>query len=330
MTAIKTSGNALIVLINDILDLAKVDAGKMKFEKKAFNVKELISDIFYLFEATCSAKNLALTKQYDAKLPKFLIGDSVRLRQILVNLLSNAIKFTTAGKITLTIKQLKENSKTTTIEFTVIDTGIGIPKDKLSHIFENFEQASSEISQLYGGTGLGLAIVKQLVEQQGGKLIVKSVEEKGSTFGFKMDFEKFTQENAVISTNPVKKVGALKDIKILVAEDITLNQRLIQIILEGFGFQCDIAQNGKIAVQKLKENEYDIILMDILMPEMNGFEATDYIRTTMKSKIPIIALTADVLTVDIQNSKGIGMNDYISKPIEENLLYEKIINLLSN
>ncbi len=329
MKAIKSSGNTLIVLINDILDLAKVDAGKMKFEKKAFNINKLIADLFYLFEATCSAKNLVLKKQYDTKIPKFIVGDSVRLRQILMNLLSNAIKFTTVGKIILSVKLLKENSKTTTIEFTVLDTGIGIVEDKLSHIFENFEQVSTEISQIYGGTGLGLAIVKQLVEQQGGTLIVKSEEGTGSTFGFTMDFEKFTQEIPVIAENSVKKVDSLKDIKILVAEDITLNQRLIQIILEGFGFQCDIAANGKIAVQKLKDNKYDIVLMDILMPEMNGFEATDYIRNTMKSKIPIIALTADVLTVDIQNSKRLGMNDYISKPIEENLLYEKIMKQLT-
>jgi len=328
ITAIKSSGDALIVLINDILDLAKVDAGKMTFEKKGFNLFESISEISYLFESKCSEKNLLFEKQYDTKLPEFIVGDSMRLRQIILNLISNAIKFTWVGKIILSVRLIKENSKKTTIEFTLIDTGIGIPKNRLTHIFDNFEQASTETSKLYGGTGLGLAIVKQLVEQQGGTLIVKSEEGKGSTFGFIMDFEKFTDKIPREIENNIIKVDGLKNVKVLVAEDIKLNQLLIKIILKGFGFQCDIVANGKIAIEKLKENKYDIVLMDILMPEMNGFEATDYIRNTMKSKIPIIALTADVTSIDVQKSKTLGMNDYIPKPIEEKLLYEKIMNQL--
>jgi two-component system CheB/CheR fusion protein len=328
ITAIKSSGNALIVLINDILDLAKVDAGKMTFDKKNFNIFESIADIFYLFESKCSEKNLILEKQYDTRIPKFIVGDSMRLRQIILNLISNAIKFTEQGKIILSVQMLKEDSEKTTIEFTLTDTGIGIPKNKLTHIFDNFEQASTEISRLYGGTGLGLAIVKQLVEHQGGTLIVKSEEGKGSTFGFIMDFEKFSAETPAETENIYNTIEGLESTKILVAEDVPLNQLLIKIILEEFGFQCDIAENGKVAIEKLKENSYDIVLMDILMPEMNGFEATDYIRNTMNSKIPIIALTADVTTVDVQKSKIVGMNDYISKPIDEKLLYTKIIKQL--
>lgn len=328
ITAIKSSGSALIVLINDILDLAKVDAGKMTFDKKNFNIYESIADIFYLFESKCSEKNLILEQQYDTRIPKYIVGDSLRLRQIILNLISNAIKFTAKGKIILSVQMLKEDSEKTTIEFTLTDTGIGIPKNKLTHIFDNFEQASTEISRLYGGTGLGLAIVKQLVEHQGGTLIVKSEEGKGSTFGFIMDFEKFSAETPAETENIYNTIEGLESTKILVAEDVPLNQLLIKIILEEFGFQCDIAENGKVAIEKLKENSYDIVLMDILMPEMNGFEATDYIRNTMNSKIPIIALTADVTTVDVQKSKNVGMNDYISKPIDEKLLYEKIIKQL--
>jgi two-component system CheB/CheR fusion protein len=181
---------------------------------------------------------------------------------------------------------------------------------------------------LYGGTGLGLAIVKQLVEHQGGSLIVKSEEGKGSTFGFIMDFDKFCADTTIETESIVDTIEEVENVKILVAEDVPLNQLLIKIILEEFGFQCDIAENGKVAIQKLKENSYDIILMDILMPEMNGIEATDYIRNTMNSQIPIIALTADVTTVDVQKSKTVGMNDYISKPIDEKLLYDKIIKQL--
>lgn len=328
ITAIKTSGSALIVLINDILDLAKVDAGKMRFEKKQFNIFEAITDIFYLFESKCSEKNLKLEKQYDTKIPEFIVGDCMRLRQILLNLISNAIKFTAKGKIILSVQLLNEDSEKATIEFTLTDTGIGIPKNKLIHIFDNFEQVSTEISRLYGGTGLGLAIVKQLVEHQGGTLIIKSEEGKGSTFGFIMDFDKFCVEAPAEVENSHHTIEGLENIKILVAEDVPLNQLLIKIILEGFGFQCDIAENGKVAIKKLEENSYDIVLMDILMPEMNGFEATDYIRNTMNSKIPIIALTADVTTVDVQKSKTVGMNDYISKPIDEKLLYNKIIKQL--
>ncbi|PZX92073.1 hypothetical protein DOS84_17380 [Flavobacterium aquariorum] len=328
ITAIKSSGSALIVLINDILDLAKVDAGKMTFEKERFNIFESIADILYLFESKCLEKNLKLEQQYDKRIPEYIVGDSMRLRQIILNLISNAIKFTAKGKIILSVQMLKEDSEKTTIEFTLTDTGIGIAKNKLAHIFDNFEQASTEISRLYGGTGLGLAIVKQLVEHQDGTLIVKSTEGKGSTFGFVMDFDKFCVEAPAEEENIHNTIDGLENIRILVAEDMPLNQLLIKIILEEFGFKCDIASNGKVAIEKLKENNYDIVLMDILMPEMSGFEATDYIRNTMNSKIPIIALTADVTTVDVQKSKTIGMNDYISKPIDEKLLYDKIIKQL--
>jgi two-component system CheB/CheR fusion protein len=328
INAIKSSGSALIVLINDILDLAKVDAGKMTFEKKTFNIFESIADIFYLFQSKCLEKNLKFEHEYDSRIPDFIVGDCLRLRQIILNLISNAIKFTEKGTIILSVKLLQEDEEKMTIEFTLADTGIGIPKNKLSHIFDNFEQASTEISKLYGGTGLGLAIVKKLVEHQGGTLIVKSEEGKGSTFGFVMDFEKFCTEVPAATENIIHNIEGIENIKVLVAEDIPLNQLLIRIILEEFGFQCDIAENGKVAIKKLKENSYDIVLMDILMPEMNGFEATDYIRNTMNSKIPIIALTADVTTVDVQKSKNVGMNDYISKPIDEKLLYDKIIKQL--
>ena len=328
INAIKTSGNALVILINDILDLAKVDAGKMTFDKKPFNVLECVADMLYLFESKCSEKKIELEKHYDATIPEYVVGDCMRLRQIVLNLISNAIKFTHEGKITMSIQMLKEDLEKMTIEFMITDTGIGIPKNKLEHVFDNFEQASNETSKLYGGTGLGLAIVKQLVELQGGTLIVKSEEGKGSTFGFILDFEKNITKITPVKEHLHDLQASLKNVKVLVAEDVPLNQLLIKIILEEFGFQCDVVENGKIAIQKLQEKKYDIVLMDILMPEMNGFEATDYIRNKMNSKIPIIALTADVTTVDVEKSKAVGMNDYISKPIDEKLLYNKIIKQL--
>ncbi|WP_310559833.1 CheR family methyltransferase [Flavobacterium sp.] len=327
--AIKKSGESLIILINDILDLAKVDSGKMIFSQKPFSLEELILDVFCLFEPKCLEKVVEFKKMYDATIPKTLVGDVVRLRQIVLNLISNAIKFTSQGGITLSISIAKEDAREITLEFTVSDTGIGIPENRLSHIFNNFEQASAEISEQYGGTGLGLSIVKKLVELQGGSLFVKSKVGEGSTFGFLMSFsktdEKMSEEPALI----LRTGNELGNIKVLVAEDIALNQLLIKIILNDFGFECEIAENGKIVIEKLNESHYDIILMDLQMPIMNGFETTDHIRNTMKSQIPIIALTADVTSLDIEKSQNIGMNDYISKPIDEELLYSKILSQLN-
>lgn len=334
INAIKVSGDALIILINDILDLAKVNAGKMTFENNQFNLPVSISTMLNLFEAKFKEKNLELIKEYDENIPKFLMGDAIRLRQIILNLVSNALKFTSEGTITMSFRMLKENSENATIEFTIIDTGIGIPENRLENIFNNFEQAHIETNNSYGGTGLGLAIVKQLIELQGGKVFVKSKMGKGSTFGFVLSFDKVISE----TTNEISGEALLvqhyplsdspKDVKVLVVEDVVLNQLLIKIILADFGFELDIAGNGKIAIEKLKEHKYDIILMDLHMPEMNGFQTTAYIRNQMNSNIPIIALTADVTSMDVDNCKIVGMNDYISKPIDEALLYSKMIKHL--
>ena len=327
LTAIKMSGDALIVLINDILDLAKVDSGKMSFEAIPFKLELSISAMLHLFETKIQEKNLELVREYDKNIPEVLVGDSVRLHQIILNLVSNAVKFTTKGKITVNVRLVSENSEEATIEFSVSDTGIGIPENKLDHIFENFHQASSGTSRLYGGTGLGLAIVKQLVEPQGGTIHVESKVQEGSTFSFTLTFKK-TNEEVNLEIEPEEIDKEIRTIRILVVEDIPLNQLLMKTILDDLGFERDIAENGKIAIEKLKNNSYDIILMDLQMPEMNGFEATEYIRNTMKSKIPIIALTADVTTVDLTKCKAIGMNDYVSKPVNEKLLYHKIISLI--
>jgi PAS domain S-box-containing protein len=327
LTAIKISGDALIVLINDILDLAKVDAGKMTFEETPFKMSLSISAMLHLFETKIQEKNLELIKEYDNRIPEVLVGDPVRLHQIILNLVSNAVKFTTKGKITVSIRLLEEDHEKVTIEFAVSDTGIGITKNKIEKVFENFQQATSGTSRLYGGTGLGLAIVKQLVEGQHGSISVKSTIGEGSTFSFILTFRK-TKEEAVLVTEIEELDTEIKNAKVLVVEDIPLNQLLMRTVLDDFGFELDIADNGKIAIEKLNKKSYDIILMDLQMPEMNGFEATEYIRKKMKSNIPIIALTADVTTVDLAKCKAVGMNDYIAKPIDERLLYNKIIGLI--
>jgi PAS domain S-box-containing protein len=327
LTAIKMSGDALIVLINDILDLAKVDAGKMTFEQTPFKMASSISAMMHMFEPKIREKNLELVKEYDDRIPEVLVGDPVRLHQIILNLLSNAVKFTTHGKITVSVKLVDEDEEAVSIEFAVTDTGIGIEENKIGKIFENFQQASSRTSRLYGGTGLGLSIVKQLVEPQGGTICVKSKVDEGSVFSFILSFQK---TNAVVDAElEISELDiTIKKIKVLVVEDIALNQLLMKTLLDDFGFEQDIAANGKIAIEKIQAGSFDVILMDLQMPEMNGFEATEYIRKILNSNIPIIALTADVTTVDLAKCKAVGMNDYIAKPVDERILYSKIAGLV--
>jgi PAS domain S-box-containing protein len=329
LTAIKISGDALIVLINDILDLAKVDAGKMTFEEIPFKLASSISSMLHLFETKIQEKNLKLLIEYDKKIPKVLVGDPVRLHQIILNLVSNAVKFTTRGTITVSVCLLDEDDEKAKVNFSISDTGIGIQENKIANIFDNFQQATSGTSRIYGGTGLGLAIVKQLVEQQDGITNVKSKVDEGSTFSFSLSFKKTKAEAEDI--NEVMEFDTeIKNIKILVVEDMVLNQLLMKTLLDDFGFECDITANGKIAIEKLKQKSYNIILMDLQMPEMNGFEATEYIRNIMHSNTPIIALTADVTTVDLAKCRAVGMNDYIAKPLDERLLYSKIISLVKS
>lgn len=327
LTAIKMSGDALIVLINDILDLAKVDAGKMSFEQTPFKMAASIAAMLHVFEIKILEKNLHFIKEYDARIPEILLGDSVRLHQIILNLVSNAVKFTAKGHITVSVRLVEETPDLATIEFSVADTGIGISDSKIDKIFENFQQASSSTARIFGGTGLGLAIVKQLVEHQGGTILVKSKVDLGSTFSFVLTFQK-TDIVSELDTEIVELDPQIRNIKVLVVEDMALNQLLMKTLLDDFGFDRDIASNGKIAIEKLQLKSYDIILMDLQMPEMNGFEATEYIRTKLNSKIPIIALTADVTTVDLAKCRAVGMNDYIAKPVDERILYSKIIGLV--
>ncbi len=327
ISAIKMSGDALILLIDDILDLAKVDAGKMTFEQMPFKMATSISAMLHLFETKIQERNLDLVIAFDNAIPEVLVGDCVRLHQIILNLVSNAVKFTNNGKITVSVNLFSEDAENVTVKFDVADTGIGIADEKLEKIFENFQQASSGTARLYGGTGLGLAIVKQLVEAQGGTITVQSKLDEGSVFSFLLTYQK-TNETTPIVADIVELETEIKNIKVLVVEDIPLNQLLMKTILDDFGFEIDIAENGRVAVEKTALNTYDIILMDLQMPEMNGFEATEYIRNTLHLEMPIIALTADVTTVDLKKCMAVGMNDYIAKPVDDQLLYSKMLTAL--
>ncbi|MCE3294717.1 MAG: sensor hybrid histidine kinase [Crocinitomicaceae bacterium] len=332
INAIKMSGDALLVIINDILDLAKVDAGRMVFEKIPFSVLDSVCGTIHLMDGKIREKNLTLVKDYAEAIPEMLVGDPVRLRQIILNLLSNAVKFTEKGTITVRVGVVGQGPEKVRLKFAVEDTGIGIPEDKLEHVFDSFEQASRDTARLYGGTGLGLAIVKKFVELQGGEIVVESSMGKGTCMSFELDFEKTTllfEESEMNSPFNGYDLETTKSIRVLVVEDVFLNQLLVKIMLTDFGFDFDIVENGRLAIEKLQEEEYDVILMDLQMPEMNGFEATAYIRVQLKSDIPIIALTADVTSVDTDKSQAAGMNDYISKPIDEKLLYRKIMKYVN-
>ena len=334
VNAIKKSGDVLLVLINDILDLAKVDAGRMTFENKPFKLADTVSAMLHLFELQLKEKNIAVVKDFDNRIPEVLSGDPVRLHQVILNLMSNAVKFTKEGTISIGVKLQQEEGEKVTIEFSVADTGIGIAENKLGLLFESFQQAHKWGGQYFGGTGLGLSIAKKLVEAQGGSMGVKSELSVGSVFSFTLSFQKTSESPEIAMEEEWMQGNANQHCKILLVEDNALNQLLIKTLMVDFGFELDVVDNGKLAIEKITSNQqnsvkgYDIILMDLLMPEMDGFETSVYIRNELQLDIPIIALTANITSSGGRKCIEVGMNDYISKPIDEKLLFRKIIHWL--
>ena len=335
MDAIKTSSDILLVLINDILDLAKIEAGKMTLEETELKVVDFINSISATFELRFEEKGLNVTQQYDKRIPKLLLGDPVRITQILFNLIDNAIKFTEkGGNIGISVNLLEQNEEKAFIEIIVSDTGKGISEDELVHIFEPFVQSSKNIARQYGGTGLGLSIVKRLADLMGGTVSIQSEFKKGTSLTFILPLKKTTateiaSKRIVDNTDKIEWLGKLK---VLIVEDNLINQLLAKTILRKFGFETASAENGKIAIDLLEKNNYDIILMDLMMPKMNGWEATQHIRNKMqppKSTIPIIALSADVTKASLDKCAEVGMDDYLSKPFNQNDLLNKIIQLVN-
>jgi PAS domain S-box-containing protein len=328
---IKSAGENLLTIINDILDISKIEAGMMTFEENNFSVKETFRLLSGMLMEKAKEKNLELVFTCDIDVPEVLIGDQTRLTQIIINLTGNAIKFTQVGKIEVKVKLLKNENNQILLEFTIKDTGIGIPEDKLEHIFERFRQAESHTTRKYGGTGLGLSIAKQLVELQGGTLQVMSTFKVGSVFSFCIPYKKSTQ--AQVTPELIEKKHNMEDLsklKILVVEDNKLNIKLIMSLFSENSLRLQVAENGNMCLEKLKENHFDIILMDMEMPGMNGYEAATIIRKDLKNNIPIIAMTANAMAGERERCLSLGMNDYISKPINANLLFEKISDLTLN
>lgn len=329
LQAIKNSSENLLVIINDILDLSKLQAGKMDLEHIAFRISEPIEQVFDTLRFKAEEKGLVFHYTIGKNVPEIIIGDSARLIQILLNLCSNAIKFTHKGNVHLQID--KQADTDCTLLFTITDTGIGIPENKLDRLFGDFQQVDAGISRRYGGTGLGLSISKQLVELQEGKIEVKSTEGVGSEFSFSIPY-KLPDKQQIEKLGPKQKLNyaALRGLKVLVAEDNEFNQIVINDTIETLIPEAtiDIADNGKKAIEKLQQNAYDLILMDSQMPEMDGLEATRYIRQNMrddKKSIPIIALTASVLQTDIQRCMDAGMNAYVPKPFTRENLFRTMM-----
>lgn len=330
LKAIKSSGDTLLVVINDILDLSKMEAGKMTFEEIPFRLEHLINSLIDLFSPKIKEKNLEMHCWIDPGIPTYLIGDPVRLNQVLMNLVSNAVKFTQNGYVELSAKLKSANEEHVQLEISVKDTGRGIPQDKMSSLFLDFTQVSADITRHYGGTGLGLAITKRLVELQGGRIKVKSKASVGSTFTFMLRFKKCNSEVSIEEEDIIEEYSSseLEHLRVLVVEDNPVNQLLAEKLLSDWKCIVEMAGNGKEAVEKLQEMQFDAIMMDIKMPEMDGYEATDYIRKNLPPPvclIPIIAVTAHAATWESEKCIAAGMNDYISKPFNSRELYRKLV-----
>ncbi len=330
LKTIRASGNALLSIINDILDFSKIEAGKLELEKINFNLRDIIDETMCLLSEQVRERSLILGCYIDSDLPVFVNGDPGRLRQILMNLLSNAVKFTRHGKITIRVKLKSQDENSLLLYFAVEDTGIGIPDEKLKLIFTAFSQADATTTRKFGGTGLGLTISKQLVELMGGKIGVESELGKGSKFYFTAVFGRSKSKIDIMDKNLLRdkaKSSATTEVKklpkfsahILVAEDNPTNQIVAQGLLEIMGCSVDIVDNGKEALNAVKNNKYDIIFMDCQMPEMDGYKATAEIRKISKD-IPIIALTANAMKGDKDKCISSGMNDYLPKPFDKNQL----------
>ncbi len=333
---IKRSVNNLLVIINDILDFSKIKAGKLAIEKIDFRLKDVLDNVKGIFDHRVKKKALLLQVTTDPAIPDTLRGDPYRLNQVLINLIGNAVKFTEQGSVNVHVALAGQTPETVSLQFSVTDTGIGIPESSLPYIFEHFSQGGLDISRRYGGTGLGLAISHRLLQLQGGNISVQSTEGVGSAFSFGLSYE---YDITVDATAPAPAVsGVLADYsqclagkRFLVAEDNEVNQQLVEHVLRRGGGEVQIAGNGELAIRYLRQGgNYDLIIMDLQMPVMDGYAATQYIRNELRLSIPIIAMTATALIGEQVRCFEVGMNDYMTKPFEFTDLYKRIISLLEN
>jgi signal transduction histidine kinase/DNA-binding response OmpR family regulator len=332
LQTLKFSSENLLVLINDILDLSKIEAGKMIFEETDFDLKELVNNLKNSLNYKAEEKNVKLNVRMDKLLPEMLVGDPVRLAQVLNNLMSNAVKFTEKGSVTIDVMLESDEGETLKINFAIVDTGIGISKDKLEYIFENFTQENTDITRRFGGTGLGLAITKRLLELQNSQIYVESSFGKGSVFYFTLAFKKSLKEKIVPAKGITDYANLdLSHVRLLLVEDNEINQLVATKFLKQLSIKPDYAINGLVALEKVKTKDYDLILMDLQMPEMGGYEATKAIRDLggKYAHIPIIAVTAAVILDTRNRALAAGITDFTAKPINPNELFQKILKHVS-
>ena len=333
---LKFSANNLLALVNDVLDFNKIEAGKVVFENIKFNLPDLIQNVCGGLKLKAEEKELAFKVSVDPVLrDKVLIGDPTRLSQIVFNLISNAIKFTPSGTVWVTVKVLEDRHNIVNVRFSIKDTGIGIEKENLAMIFEPFTQESITTTRQYGGTGLGLAIVKRLLELQHLHMDVITQPGEGSEFAFSMEFTVSTEVvPSPLAPNPLQvplQVDSMSNLRVLIAEDNMVNVMLMKKLFSKWGISPTIAENGERAIEMVQYGNFDIILMDLQMPVLNGFDAAMEIRKMRdpkKANIPIIALTASALSDIKERVFNSGMNDYVSKPFKPDELKEKMQNLV--
>jgi PAS domain S-box-containing protein len=332
--SIKYSSDHLLSVINDVLDFSKLEAGRVQIDKTEFDLHNLVRESAQTINFKAKEKGIAVNISLGAEVPRILIGDPSRLRQILLNLIGNAIKFTIEGHIDIDVKPINESEDKIDLRFSISDTGIGIPESKLEKIFESFSQADTDTSRKFGGTGLGLTICKKLVELQGGTMGVKSLEGMGSTFWFDLTYDISQRTYMPDKTRGTASMKNLRGIKILLVEDDKMNQFVMSQIMKKWLAQIDIVDNGIQAIQKLEQKKYNLVLMDLHMPELNGYETTKVIRNpdsnVLDHDVPIIALTADVSVETRERVKQSGMNDFITKPSNQDEMFEKIMQAVIN
>ncbi|HAQ65052.1 MAG TPA: hybrid sensor histidine kinase/response regulator [Bacteroidales bacterium] len=333
---ISTSGDYLLAIINDILDFSKIESGQIELEEKEMDILKLIDELVKTFKPRLESKQVELTHHLSINVPRFVIGDQVRVRQIFINIIGNAIKFTAKGSIKIEGRVLSEEGDTIKLKFHVIDTGIGIPTERTDHIFKLFSQGETSTTRKYGGTGLGLAISKNLCELMNGSIGVKSQPGVGSDFFFSIPFRIARLQTPALepANRTLSKINDLdiKELRILLAEDNLINQKVASISLKKLGCKYDIAIDGIQAVAMYKKNDYDAILMDIQMPEMDGIEATKVIRQLETAHnelhpITIIAMTANAMIEDQDRYRRAGMDGFIPKPFKPDKLAEVLSNV---
>jgi PAS domain S-box-containing protein len=331
MDLIKTlrfSGNHLISLVNDVLDYNKIESGKIVFEKTQFNLTDFLDEINRSYTLRSKGKKLDFNIIKDKNLPFSVIGDPIRLNQVLSNLLSNALKFTLSGEIKVHVNEIGRTGNQSNIEFKITDTGIGIPKDKLVDIFDSFTQAAADTTRLFGGTGLGLAISKRLIELQGGTIRVESEPNVGSSFSFNLFLMVAEQETPNSHSKIPERQSELEGKRILVAEDNKINFFVVNKFLEGWGMIVTHVENGLLAIEAIKKTEFDLILMDLHMPVMDGIEATRILRKSENpdiKNIPIVALTAAIMSENYDKIDDLKINEYVLKPFKPQDLYDRIL-----